>query len=115
MNHIIVIPNLLEIKIENQKLDWYFLDSYTDNIENYSKIFSYKEIRTVTLKDCQLCNDVYYDIFQDFVNIKELNILNCDLDSKSLHIVLHCVNPYSLSKLDLSDSTFDFFSEEDLN
>lgn len=94
-------------------LDKIFLDSWIDNIENFSQRVKFNNIHTITIQNCQLNGDVSYDIFCDFVNIQQLNIIHSNFNSESLTTLLTYINPYSLLKLDLSGSTFSSFSEDD--
>lgn len=102
-----------EITIEKQNLNHSFVDNWIDGIEELSKTMEFSKVRTITLKEIQLDNKVAYDIFHDFPNITRLNILNSHFGSKELNNVLTYINPYSLSILDLSGSTFDHFNIND--
>lgn len=110
-----MLSNVSEIKIEGQKLDQCFVDSWIDDIEKSSETVSFSKINTLTIENCKLNKIVSYDIFNEFVNIKELNVLNCRIDSKELNNLLTYINPYSLSILNLSGSNFEFFDEKDFS
>lgn len=103
----------LEIRTETQTLDEYFVDSWIDTIERFSEMFNFRKVSTITLVGCKFYRPIAYDIFCDFVNILELRLLFCELDSKNLTDVLTFVNPYSLSRLDLTGSTFSSFAKDD--
>ena len=100
--------------ISSQKLDDQFLDDHTNHIEELSKTMKFSDIKTITLNDVQLDPNVFYDIFQGFVNLKTLNIFNSHITSRTLSNVLHAVNPYALTKLDLTGSVFDEFKQSDI-
>lgn len=104
---------MTEITIEKQNMDLCFVDSWIDGLEELSKNIMFSKIRTITLKEVQLYDSVAYDIFHEFVNITRLDILNSQFNSKQLANILNYINPYSLSTLDLSGSTFDYFNKSD--
>lgn len=108
-----MLSSVSDIKIEKQELNQCFVDSWIDDIEKSSKTVFFNKINTLTIENCKLNKNVSYDIFNDFVNIKQLNILNCCFDSKELNNLLTYINPYSLSILNLSGSKFEFFDEKD--
>lgn len=108
-----LISSLPEIIIDKKELNQSFVDSWID-VESSQETFSFNKISILTIKECHLSEDVSYDIFNGFVNIQELNILKCNINSKCLNNLLRGINPYSLSKLDLSQSNFNCFSENDL-
>ena len=100
------------LTIKDKKLDQEFVDLWIDNIEHTSFIF--KNIKRITLEEVEISTVVSYDIFHDFVNVEELDILHSHITSRSLTNVLTYINPHSLSKLNLSQSTFDEFNKDDL-
>jgi hypothetical protein len=104
--------SLSEIKIEKKNINQIFIDSWID-VESSQETVPYDEIKILTIKECKLSKNVSYDIFNSFVNLKELNILKCNIDSKCLNNLLRGINPYSLSILNLSGSNFNFFDEKD--
>lgn len=74
----------------------------------------FSDIKTIILNNVQLDTTVSYDIFDSFVNVTTLKVINSHLTSKGLNNLLTYINPYSLSKLDLTGSVFDHFNQSDL-
>jgi hypothetical protein len=107
-----VTSGLLEIK--NQTLDLEFIYAWIDALKTMAKTIVFSRIHTLSLEAVQLSDTEAYDIFYDFMNIRELNIRNSCLTSKQLTNLLSYINPYLLSRLDLTGSTFDAFDESDL-
>lgn len=107
------MSSVSEIKIEKRELNQNFIDAWIDDLEKSSETVSFSQIITITLKECCVGNGLSYDIFHDFFNVKELNILHCDLGSKDLSNLLSYINPHSLSRLNLSESNFSCFDEKD--
>jgi hypothetical protein len=102
-----------EITISNQKLDDTFMDDW-DRFTIETERYDVRAIRKITLTNLELDSNTWYSIFQDFVNLKELNIYYTSLTSTTLYLVLKAVNPYALNKLDLSNSFFDVFNRDEV-
>jgi hypothetical protein len=100
---------LLEIK--NQSLNQEYINAFIDTI--LDRTFDSRNIHTILLDNVELDDIESYDIFMDFVNIKELKIVRSTFTSKQLTNLLNYINPYSLSNLDLSESMFVRFDETD--
>lgn len=103
-----------ELRISDQKMDRTFVDDWDLERIRAPPRYDPREIRTITLDNVKFDNDVYYDLFQDLVNVREFNIFNSHLNSKILYNLLTVINPHSLHKLDLSYLVFDSFDGNDV-
>lgn len=103
-----------ELRITDQKMDQTFVDDWDLERIQEPPRYDPREIRTITLENIEFDNDVFYDLFQDLVNVREFNIFNSRLNSKILYNLLTVINPHSLRKLDLSYSVFDSFDRNDV-
>lgn len=109
------MDNVSELVIEYQDLNHTFVDQWIDDLDKLSMSFDFAHIHTLTLNEVTLHNNIAYDIFHDFSALQRLNILHSHFGSRGLNNILTYINPYSVTILDLSESSFDSFDIDDFS